>query len=339
MKRIFALAFAGFVALATLPLAHADEEIPHACVGRNLMTELAASDPAAAAEVEKAMRATPNQGPLLWKIEPPNKAKPSYLLGTAHVTDTRVATPSEDVKAKIAASSVLLEELQELGNKQNMVEKVKRDADRFMMPKGQSVWDLIPDDREAAIRRNPMLAMIPPTKLAEFKPIIMSMTAATPFCEVLRKPFKPVLDEALAKHALASNVKVIGLETMNEQLDVLTSMTLEEQTQMLLDQFALDIPAEDSFQTLVELYLARKVSAMRPLMEYYAKKKGITITKGQNDFEYRLLDKRNKIMAKRAAPYFKKGNAFMAVGALHLAGEKGVIALLRKAGFKVTPAE
>jgi uncharacterized protein YbaP (TraB family) len=53
-------------------------------------------------------------------------------------------------------------------------------------------------------------------------------------------------------------------------------------------------------------------------------------------FEQRIILDRNKIMAERAAPILATGNVFMAVGALHLPGEGGVIELLRKQGFTVT---
>ena len=46
---------------------------------------------------------------------------------------------------------------------------------------------------------------------------------------------------------------------------------------------------------------------------------------------------RNHVMAERAAPILTKGNVFIAVGALHLPGEEGVVALLQKQGFKITP--
>ena len=44
-------------------------------------------------------------------------------------------------------------------------------------------------------------------------------------------------------------------------------------------------------------------------------------------------------MAERAAQYLEKGNAFMAVGALHLPGKDGLVALLRDEGFTVEPVE
>jgi hypothetical protein len=54
------------------------------------------------------------------------------------------------------------------------------------------------------------------------------------------------------------------------------------------------------------------------------------------DFEQRIVIDRNKTMATRAKPILDGGSAFMAVGALHLPGNEGVIELLRKDGFNVS---
>ena len=53
-------------------------------------------------------------------------------------------------------------------------------------------------------------------------------------------------------------------------------------------------------------------------------------------FEDRLIRMRNHTMADRAAPILAEGNVFMAVGALHLVGDEGVIELFRKKGYTVT---
>lgn len=49
-----------------------------------------------------------------------------------------------------------------------------------------------------------------------------------------------------------------------------------------------------------------------------------------------LIRKRNRLMAKRAGDLLAKGNVFIAVGALHLPGDEGLVELIRKAGYKVT---
>ena len=58
-----------------------------------------------------------------------------------------------------------------------------------------------------------------------------------------------------------------------------------------------------------------------------------------NSFKSLLLDTRNQRMAERAAPFIEDGNAFIAVGALHLPGETGLVQLLRDRGYKVTAVD
>jgi uncharacterized protein YbaP (TraB family) len=53
--------------------------------------------------------------------------------------------------------------------------------------------------------------------------------------------------------------------------------------------------------------------------------------------ERELIEKRNITMHRRALDLLKDGNVFLAVGALHLPGDKGLVELLRQSGYKVTP--
>ena len=49
-----------------------------------------------------------------------------------------------------------------------------------------------------------------------------------------------------------------------------------------------------------------------------------------------LLQGRNATMAERAAPLLASGGAFIAVGALHLAGKTGLVERFRAQGYTVT---
>ena len=57
---------------------------------------------------------------------------------------------------------------------------------------------------------------------------------------------------------------------------------------------------------------------------------------GYAAFEEAMITARNRTMAAHAGPILDRGNAFIAVGALHLPGEKGLIELFRKDGYTVT---
>jgi uncharacterized protein len=56
----------------------------------------------------------------------------------------------------------------------------------------------------------------------------------------------------------------------------------------------------------------------------------------QDEFMRALLQNRNAIMAGRTAPLLASGGAFIAVGALHLAGKTGLVEQFRADGYTVT---
>ena len=93
--------------LASLAPARADDD--SACRGRNLMAELQKSDPAKYARVMAEGDKVANGRSVFWKIEKPG-VRPSWLLGTMHVTDPRVlAMPKGAAEADKAAYTIIVE--------------------------------------------------------------------------------------------------------------------------------------------------------------------------------------------------------------------------------------
>jgi len=94
----------------------------------------------------------------------------------------------------------------------------------------------------------------------------------------------------------------------------------------------------DMMETLVQLYLNRKIAAAMPFQLALAREVGI----GDDafaGFQQKLLIDRNVKMEKSAEPLLQEGGVFIAVGALHLVGKKGLVALLREASYTVTAIE
>jgi uncharacterized protein YbaP (TraB family) len=60
---------------------------------------------------------------------------------------------------------------------------------------------------------------------------------------------------------------------------------------------------------------------------------------GFASFHHALLTLRNPRMRDAALPILAEGDAFIAVGALHLIGDDGLVSLLRRAGYELTPIE
>ena len=126
--------------------------------------------------------------------------------------------------------------------------------------------------------------------------------------------------------AKAQNKKIKGLETLNGQLDF----------------FAKAYPKDFLWQQ-IELHEAYKVMFQEMVTNY--KNENITaLFDGMNDerflnknAEYWMLTYRNKNWIEKMPALMKKQPNLFAVGAAHLVGDNGVIHLLRKQGYKVTP--
>lgn len=309
------------------------------CGGNSLLDRLEKDDKPAYDAVIAEAAATPNGGAMFWKIEAPGAAKPSWLLGTAHVTDPRIHALPPETEAAISSADVAIFELAEIADKARMAKAMFRNVRHMAMPIGKTIWDVIPDEDEAAIRDNPAFLPGQIKTIDVFQPWVVAAMLSVPLCEMQRQQFGLItFDEALAHRAEEAGVAIAGLETVEEQLDLFANMPLEAQGRYLVAVAKNSAVMPDYFETLIRFYVERKVTLLMPLS------KRIDPDAGSADaveimafFENDLIAKRNINMAKRAAQYIDVGNAFIAVGALHLPGEGGVVALLKKAGYKVTP--
>ena len=140
----------------------------------------------------------------------------------------------------------------------------------------------------------------------------------------------------LGNRAKAEGKTLVGLETIKEQIGAMAGLSLEFHLKSLEETVKLGDKMDDMMETMVQLYVAGKVGKFWPLMEHLSPEtsKG----PGYAKFQEALITRRNKVMADRANPLLEKGGVFMAVGALHLSGKRGVVQLLREAGYTVTPA-
>ncbi|MFN0193931.1 MAG: TraB/GumN family protein [Aestuariivirga sp.] len=337
MIRIF-LALLFLLVPAAAGLAQTD---PPMCGGKNLLDELRKKDAAKAESVLQEADATPNHDSLIWKVEPASGEAASWLVGTAHVTDGRLSGLASRLNERITSASVAVFELEEVADKNRMMVKSFLQARFMAMPPGQSLWDIVPDDKEAAIRNHPSLAGGQADAIFAYQPWVVVTMLSMPMCETQRQLAGfPSFDERLARIAVDAGVPVKGLETLEEQLSIMSGIALEDQAKQLVAVAELGGYSEDLLQTLIDLYLDSKVAAFMPLAKVlWPEFEAGEFARIGREIEQGLILKRNHIMAERARAHIDAGNAFIAVGALHLPGKEGVVELLRQAGYKVTKAE
>jgi uncharacterized protein YbaP (TraB family) len=180
---------------------------------------------------------------------------------------------------------------------------------------------------------------VPAQAVGAFRPWLVTLMLAISECEQHRMRSGLLsLDARLAKETEQRGLKAVGLETVASQLQALSAVPEPDQVEILKSTVRYYHRVDDFIETMVQLYQQRQLGALWPLQLELAEKVGVE-RKVFDSYEQALLVRRNFGMRDGALPYLSEGQAFIAVGALHLAGKNGLVSLLRGAGYTVTAIE
>ncbi|MBX9925124.1 MAG: TraB/GumN family protein [Hyphomicrobiaceae bacterium] len=307
------------------------------CQGRDMLAELATTDPAAHAAIMAKAAATQNANARLWKIEKEGVAQPSYLMGTIHLTDDRVVTLSPAVEAALASSKVVAVEVAGLGNDKMMSSAMLEAAELMVYTDGRDLSKVLSPAELAAVTEVSADSGMPPEAVRMLRPWVVSMQLAVSMCERVRMVTgAPVLDSRIETLATSKKIRVVGLETVKEQIGAIAKMPEADQVQHLRAGLTYRQRLDDTTATLINLYLTRNLGAIIPLQVHLASKANVGKVPFDT-FEKLIITDRNVNMRNRAKPLIDQGGAFIAVGALHLPGKNGLVTLFRNAGYTVTP--
>ncbi len=255
---------------------------------------------------------------LLWKMEAPS-GKISYLFGTMHADDARINDFSPAIQDAMKASETYM-----------METLPARDPSIYFMPEGTLLKNLLTDAEYEKFKTLTEYHVMHDEAANRMKPWLLAVVFDLP------KPDTGYSQDALLYHLAESQGKeALGLEDTLEHFASLDALTLDEQLTMLravLKRTQAD--KERDYELLLNAYLTGDATEINKLDD---KITGGMLPKALwAKMRVKLLDERNVIMAKRAAEQANSAPTFIAMGASHLPGDNGVIALLRKAQFKLT---
>jgi uncharacterized protein YbaP (TraB family) len=260
---------------------------------------------------------------LLWRIE--GKSVPaSHVFGTIHLADPRVTTLPPAVAT-------------ELNRARSLTLEVRLDPGAIPMLASRMIYG---DGRDLQAVAGPELVAkaaaitaglgLPDPLLRMFKPWAVALLLSAP-----QQDPSGVLDIALARIAAEQGKPVHELESLEEQIEVFEGMTESDQVALL--RYAVDnyerMPA--LIGRLIEAYLARDLAGLWRISEQSGGD-GAEAKRLRAIFTRRLLEDRNIRMAERSEARLKEGGALIAVGALHLYGDAGILSLLERRGWRVT---
>ena len=262
---------------------------------------------------------------LLWKIESAGN-EPSYLFGTFHTNDpriTRLPCPVEEIFVR--ASSYTMEMIFNGSGMSTMAE-----AMFFRNEENKTLRQLLGEPLyQDTLRAVGVCDERMAGDINRKKPWAVMMMLSTPKKTGGSGLF---LDMMLQARAIREGKANYGLETMEEQIAVFNGMNLDDQVELLRDAVKDAHLTEAAIGELTSAYLQRDLTTLVRLNEQF---KGSN-PRAHNELMQRLLTQRNHNMARRLPERLKEGNAFIAVGALHLPGDDGLLQLLSKAGYRVS---
>jgi hypothetical protein len=246
-----------------------------------------------------------------------------YLLGTIHSEDPRVLDFSESLIEQLGSvDQFAMEMVPDLPTLNRLTEYMHYQD-------GSALEDRIGPERFERVRSALSGYRMPPDWIAGMKVWAAMMTLSVP-------PPKTGLfmDFSLSLRAAGSGLKVIGLETLEEQLSFLESMPMEQQLALLdqaLDEFDRIGEVHDE---MVDHYLAGDLGGLEAKTD---EQLGALSPEARQYFVEEGIVARNRRMVDALLPKLADGTVFIAVGALHLPGESGLIQSLRDRGYELRP--
>lgn len=265
---------------------------------------------------------------LLWKISGNNLKEPSYIFGTYHVANMSITDSIKGFKQAFDSSRQLYGELDmSFMADMSSIQKMQQAA---MLPQDSLLNTLYtPDEYELIDQACKKYIGIGADMLKMLKPVAISsqitVSASTKLMSGLSQ--NEQLDMALQKKAKEANKKVCGLETLDQQINILFNTPITEQAKELL-KYVKDGNIEEDIRKLADAYMKQDIDQLDSIIQE---------TENEGESMDELIYNRNKNWAEQMNGIMQEAPTFFVVGAGHLSGEKGVINLLEEKGYKVEP--
>lgn len=269
---------------------------------------------------------------LLWKISGNNLEQPSYLLGTHHLAPLSFLDSINGVNEAFTDTKQTIGEL----DMNNVGEMQMQLMMASLMPEGESYSELLSDEERKTLDNTlKEYAGAGLDQFGQMKPAMLNMLLTV----MIHQKYYPKdqtelsMDEHFQKEARDRYRQTLGLETVQDQIDLLLgSKPIDEQTESLLCTINNLDYGKKQMDRLMKAYYAQDLAAMAKLYEEDDPDNPCPSTEEEKD---ELNKKRNERWMEKLPDMIEEEPSFIAVGCLHLVGDDGLINLLRKKGYKV----
>jgi uncharacterized protein YbaP (TraB family) len=259
---------------------------------------------------------------LLWQVTGKDLKQPSFLFGTIHMICPEDFSISDSIRSTFNRTGKLYLEI-DMDDASLMIKTVQ-----LSMLKQGSIQDLMNSESYTRLERFMKdtigMPMIMVNKMKPFTLLSLLYSKILP----CRKPES--YEQRLLEMAKKQNMEVLGLEKLEDQFAVFDKIPDTTEISMIMEMIDNYEIQRTEFAKMVLLYNHKDLNGLANM---------INASPDMAGFEDILLINRNR----NWIPVMEKAMAaqptFFAVGAGHLPGENGVIGLLKKSGYTITPVD
>lgn len=255
---------------------------------------------------------------LLWQFRKENESRTHYILGTMHVMSEEAYTPVSVAKHYMELCQTYVGEM-DLNDPD-----LSKIGECFIHQDNRMLEDLIGVKKYNKYSKIIWKAFnIDIDVIAHYKPLVISNMIAE---SIITKKYDVALDHFLWQYAQAIGMEMKGLESANDQFEIMNSIPMDTQLKGLKTCVKNVKTFKSKVMKMSELY------AKGELTELYKSAK-----KSMGELRTLMIYERNAKMTKRLVDIASNGASFAAVGAAHLGGAKGILRGLKKAGYTISP--
>lgn len=251
----------------------------------------------------------------LYRISGNGLAKPSFIWGTIHVDDQQVFNFPDSLYRYLEQADVYAMEV----HPDSIVEKAL--AHYFTKKQRKPIAEMVDAAALQRLKKKYQSKLSKPLEKMTVAEVLMEQQAANSGKQQGGN-MGTFMDMYLMVVSRSMGKKVIGLEQVEDQLNLLDELVSGQDPEYILNDFA----AAKTTQQLIKSYAAGDLNAVLKMVN--------TLPPA---VEVPFLSARNKIMLEHLVPAMREASVFTAVGVAHLPGNLGLLKLLQQQGYTVTP--
>ena len=259
---------------------------------------------------------------LLWEVKSKDGKSLSYLYGTMHLMDAKLFYFPKKLEKLLLKSDLLCMEIANINDPDLSPDALFLTDESLSDYFNTEQMDSIYHWAEKALLMNKEQF---DTNFNKAKPFLLMQFLLQSSLPEKSKSYEKEFENLAIKNKIATT----GLESVTEQLNLFTSFSKNEQTEMVMSSLRDEVKAKSSFEQMQQIYLTQNLDNLYTFM----KKESDSPIANSRVF----LENRNQNWIPQMEKMMENKSVFFAVGAAHLAGPEGVIELLIKKGYTLTP--